>query len=143
MFGLNCAQIIGRLGADATIAHLASGGTVANLSVATDESFIDKNSGERRERTTWHDIVTFQPGLVTMLQKHATKGRMVYIQGRLQTRGWRKPGEESDRFKTEILLAPGGRVQFLEKPDNNTPKAEAGPAPAADAGDPMDDPIPF
>ena len=62
MFGLNNAQLIGRLGADATISHLTNGGRVANISIATDESFLDKNSGDKVDRTEWHRIVTFQDG---------------------------------------------------------------------------------
>ena len=119
MFGLNNAQLIGRLGADATISHLTNGGRVANISIATDESFLDKNSGDKVDRTEWHRIVTFQDGLVEMMEKHAKKGRLVYVSGKLQTRKWRKDGEDSDRFSTEILLVPGGRVQFLDKPNGN------------------------
>ena len=90
------------------------GGRVANFSVATDESYIDRNSGERQDRTEWHRIVTFQPGLVEMLEKNAKKGRLIYIAGKLQTRRWKRDGEDSDRFSTGILLVPGGRVQFLD-----------------------------
>jgi len=118
MFGLNRAEVIGRLGADVTINHLVSGGRVANMSIATDESYLDRNNGgERIEKTEWHRVVTFQPGLVDMLERHAKKGRLVYVSGKLQTRRWRKDGEDSDRFSTEILLAPGGRIQFLERPN--------------------------
>ena len=137
MFGLNRAEVIGRLGADVVINHLVNGGRVANMSIATDESYLDKNSGERVEKTEWHRVVTFQPGLVDMLEKHATTGRLVYVSGVLQTRRWRKDGEESDRFSTEIRLAPGGRVQFLEKPKgataSNGSAATAGPTEAAQA----------
>ena len=116
-FGLNRAEVIGRLGADVTVNHLASGGRVANLSIATDESYIDRNAGgERIDKTEWHRVVTFQDGLIDMLEKHAKKGRLVYVAGKMQTRKWRKDGEDSDRYSTEILLVPGGRVQFLERP---------------------------
>ena len=116
-FGLNRAEVIGRLGADVTVNHLQSGGRVANLSIATDESYIDKaGGGERIDKTEWHRVVTFQDGLIDMLGKHAKKGRLVYVAGKLQTRKWRKNGEDSDRFSTEILLVPGGRVQFLDRP---------------------------
>ena len=115
MFGLNQAQIIGRLGADATVTSLASGGRVANISVATDESFTDRTTGQQVPRTEWHRITSFQPGLVDMLERHGRKGRLIYVSGKLQTRRWRKDGEDSDRFSTEILLAPGGRLQFLDK----------------------------
>ena len=115
-FGLNRAEVIGRLGADVTISNLASGGRVANMSVATDESYLDRQSGQRIDKTEWHRVVSFQSGLIDMLEKHAKKGRLVYVAGKLQTRKWRKDGEDSDRFSTEILLVPGGRVQFLDKP---------------------------
>ena len=132
MFGLNRAEVIGRLGADVTVNHLTTGGRVANMSTATDESYLDRSSGERVEKTEWHRVVTFQPGLVDMLEKHATKGRLVYVSGVLQTRRWRKDGEESDRFSTEIRLAPGGRVQFLDRP-NGANGSSGGEAPQAEA----------
>ncbi len=146
-FGLNRAEVIGRLGADVTVNHLASGGRVANLSIATDESYIDRNgSGERIDRTEWHRVVTFQDGLIDMLEKHARKGRLVYVAGKMQTRRFRKAGEDSDRYSTEILLVPGGRVQFLDKPANgNGAPASNGEAAATDASEPthVSDPIPF
>ena len=118
-FGLNRAELIGRLGADVTVNHLASGGRVANMSIATDEGYLDRNSGERIDRTEWHRIVTFQPGLVDMLIKNAKKGRLVYVAGKMQTRRWRKDGEDFDRFSTEILLVPGSRIQFLDRANGN------------------------
>ncbi len=154
-FGLNRAELIGRLGADVTVNHLASGGRVANLSIATDESYIDRaKTGERIDRTEWHRVVTFQDGLIDMLVKHARKGRLVYVSGKMQSRRWRKDGEDSDRFSTEILLVPGSRVQFLEKANGNTAAQAAPPAgddaaaangaamPAGGADNP-DDIIPF
>ena len=149
-FGLNKVQIIGRLGADVTVNHLTSGGRVANLSIATDESYIEKNSGNKIDKTEWHRVVTFQDGLIDMLEKHAVKGRLVYVDGKLQTRRWSKPGEDGDRFSTEILLVPGGRVQFLDKPNGNGAQMQPDPDMAGDtgaapaAGDPMgSDDIPF
>ena len=115
-FGLNRAEVIGRLGADVTISNLTSGGRVANLSIATDEGYLDRNSGTRIDKTEWHRVVSFQSGLIDMLEKHAKKGRLVYVAGKMQTRKWRKEGEDSDRFSTEILLVPGSRIQFLDKP---------------------------
>ena len=144
MFGLNQAQIIGRLGADVTIANLVSGGRVANMSVATDEAFVDK-TGNRVDRTEWHRVTSFQPGLVDMLERHAKKGRLVYVAGKLQTRRWRKDGEDSDRFSTEIILVPGSRIQFLDRangsngnaaPAANGEATTAGAAPANGHGDP-------
>ena len=135
--------------AEITVNHLTSGGRVANLSIATDESYIDRNSGNKEDRTEWHRIVTFQPGLIDMLEKHARKGRLVYVSGVLQTRRWRKDGEESDRFSTEIRLAPGGRVQFLDKPNGangstgQAAQAASAETPDAPATSQDDDSIPF
>ena len=80
-----------------------------------------------------------------MLEKHAKKGRLVYVSGKLQTRKWRKDGEDSDRFSTEILLVPGGRVQFLDKPNGNgAPAMNGDAAPAAETATTVDDSeIPF
>ena len=155
MFGLNLAQVIGRLGADVTINHLTTGGRVANMSIATDESYIDRD-GQKVDKTEWHRVVTFQPGLVDMLERHARKGRLVYVSGVLQTRRWRKDGEDSDRFSTEIRLAPGGRIQFLDRPNGANGSAGNGsdgqaaqaasaetPDAPADPADPADDVIPF
>ncbi len=104
-FGLNRAEVIGRLGADVTVNHLTSGGRVANLSIATDESYIDRQSGDRVDRTEWHRVVTFQPGLVDMFEKHARKGRLVYVAGKwtLLT----KVEASCDR----ILIAGGANVE--------------------------------
>ena len=142
-FGLNRAEVIGRLGADVTVNSLASGGRVANMSIATDESYIDRHAGgERIDKTEWHRVVTFQDGLIDMLVKHAKKGRLVYVAGKMQTRKWRKDGEDSDRFSTEILLVPGGRVQFLDRPaganGNGAPVSDAEPTAAGTTGAPSE-----
>ena len=138
-FGLNRVELIGRLGADVTVNHLTSGGRVANLSIATDESYINRQSGEKVDKTEWHRVVTFQDGLIDMFEKHAKKGRLVYVDGKLQTRRWSKPGEDGDRFSTEILLVPGGRVQFLDKPNGNGATAPADPAMSGGAPAQVDD----
>ena len=152
-FGINRVELIGRLGADVTVNHLMSGGRVANLSIATDESFIDK-TGNRVDKTEWHRLVTFQDGLIDMLERHAKKGRLVHAEGKLQTRRWKKDGEDSDRFSTEILVVPGHKVQFLDRPNGaNGNAAQAAQVPAngepvpadgvpAQTAD-MDDSIPF
>ena len=154
-FGMNRVELIGRLGADVTVNHLMSGGRVANLSVATDESFIDK-TGNRVDKTEWHRLVTFQDGLIDMLQRHARKGRLVHAEGKLLTRRWKKDGEDSDRFSTEILIVPGHKIQFLDRPNGangngaqaaaeqapaNGEAVPAAGAPAQDAD--TDDPLPF
>ena len=130
-FGMNRVQLIGRLGADVAVNHLASGGRVANLSIATDESFISRQ-GEKVDRTEWHRLVTFQDGLIDMLERHARKGRLVHVEGKLQTRRWKKDGEDTDRFSTEILIVPGHRIQFLDRASggSNGNAAEPAQAPA-------------
>ena len=144
-FGLNRAEVIGRLGADVVINHLTNGGRVANMSIATDEGYLDKNSGNRVDKTEWHRVVTFQNGLIDMLDKNARKGRLVYVAGKMQTRRWKKDGEDSERFSTEILLVPGGRVQFLDK-GNGAAAVNGDTAPASGApaqADDLDESIPF
>ena len=99
------------------------------MSVATDESYIDRhNSGQKVDKTEWHRVVTFQDGLIDMLIKHAMKGRLVYVSGKMQTRRWRKDGDDSWRFATEILLVPGSRVQFLEKANGSVAARTEEPA---------------
>ena len=117
-FGMNRVELIGRLGADVTVNQLMSGGRVANLSIATDESYFGRD-GQKVDRTEWHRVVTFQDGLIDMLVRHAKKGRLVHAEGKLQTRRWKKDGEEGDRFSTEILIVPGHKIQFLDKPNGN------------------------
>ena len=137
-FGMNRVELIGRLGADVTVNHLTSGGRVANMSIATDESYIDRNgTGERVDKTEWHRVVTFQDGLIDMLERNAKKGRLVHAEGKLQTRRWSKPGEESDRFSTEILVVPGHKVQFLDKPNGANGNGAAQSAAASVSGPAM------
>ena len=89
MFGLNRAEVIGRLGADVSINQLTSGGRVANLSIATDESYIDRQTGERVDRTEWHRVVTFQNGLVDMFENHVFSFTLGYA--RLRLNGQKPP----------------------------------------------------
>ena len=116
-----------------SVNHLTSGGRVANLSIATDESYLNRQTNERVDKTEWHRVVTFQDGLIDMLERNAKKGRLVHAEGKLQTRRWSKPGEDGDRFSTEILVVPGHKVQFLDKPNGangNGARAAAETAPA-------------
>ena len=92
---------------------------------------IDK-TGNRVDKTEWHRIVTFQDGLIDMLERHAKKGRLVHAEGKLQTRRWKKEGEDSDRFSTEILVVPGHRVQFLDRPNGANGNASSASAQPAD-----------
>ena len=131
MYGLNQAQIIGRVGNDVEIRNLPNGGKVANFSVATDEGYRDKQTGQWVDRVEWHRVTTFQPGLVEVLQKHCRKGRLAYVQGKIQSRKW-QDASGNERTTTEILIVPGGRVNFLDK----APNANATPVQSAPAGAP-------
>ena len=143
MFGLNRIDLIGRLGNDVEVRTLQNGGRVANFSVATDESFRDRNTGEIRDKVEWHRCVSFQDGLVDILEKHGTKGRLVFVSGKLQTRKWTDTAGV-ERYSTEILLAPGSRVQFLSWPDKEQAGSAQAPASQpAGAGSDLDDEIPF
>jgi single-strand DNA-binding protein len=110
---VNKVILVGNLGADPEIRRLNSGDMVANLRIATSESWRDKNSGERREKTEWHQVVIFNDNLAKVAEQYLKKGMKVYIEGSLQTRKWEKDGVE--RYSTEIvLLIFRGELQMLD-----------------------------
>tara|TARA_B100000963_G_scaffold233803_1_gene204229 strand:- start:4058 stop:4519 length:462 start_codon:yes stop_codon:yes gene_type:complete len=101
---LNKVQLIGRLGADPDIKQMVNGKSVARLSIATSQSWKDKNSGERKEKTEWHRIVIFNEGLVSVVQQYLKKGANVYVEGQLSTRKWKDEASGQDKYSTEIVL---------------------------------------
>ena len=101
---LNKVQLIGRLGADPEIKQMVNGKNVARLSVATSQSWKDKSSGERKEKTEWHRVVIFNEGLVNIVQQNLKKGANVYLEGQLSTRKWRDEKSGQDKYSTEIVL---------------------------------------
>jgi len=105
MYSINSVTIVGHLGADADIRTMQNNQQVATLSIATDHSYKDKNTGEWIKRTEWHRVVTFQQGLVSVLEKHARKGRLTAVQGMLRTRKWTDQNNV-ERYTTEILVTP-------------------------------------
>lgn len=118
---LNKVMIIGRLGADPEIKYTQSGSPVANLRVATDESYTDRN-GTRQERTEWHTVIAFQR-TAEICQQYLHKGSLVYIEGKLQTRKWQdKQGQ--DRYSTEIQCQ---RLQMLERRQEDAPAQQSAP----------------
>ncbi len=141
-FGLNQVQLIGRLGRDVEIRNTRSGGKVATLAVATDESYIDRNTGQKVDKAEWHRVVSFQDGVVDMLEKHARKGRLVYVQGKLQTTRWQDQNG-NDRYTTEVLIVPGSRVQFMDKVEDHPASSQPAAAPANDSYAAGDDEVPF
>ena len=101
---LNKVQIIGRLGADPDIKQMVNGKSVARLSVATSQSWKDKSSGERKEKTEWHRIVIFNEGLVNIVQQYLKKGANIYVEGALTTRKWKDESSGQDKYSTEVVL---------------------------------------
>ncbi len=145
MAGVNKVIIVGHLGQDPEVRYMPDGTAVANFSVATSETWKDKNSGEKKERTEWHRIVVWRQ-LGELCGKYLSKGRQVYVEGKLQTRSWEKDGVT--RYSTEIVAT---EVQFLGGGRDNVGSSSrpAGRA-AADQGypepplpDTRDDDIPF
>ena len=110
---VNKVILVGNLGADPDIRRLNSGDMVVNLRIATSESWRDKNSGERKEKTEWHQVVIFNDSLGKVAEQYLKKGMKVYIEGSLQTRKWEKDGVE--RYSTEIVLQKfRGELQMLD-----------------------------
>ena len=101
---LNKVQLIGRLGADPDIKQMVNGKNVARLSIATSQTWKDKSSGERKEKTEWHRVVIFNEGLVNVVQQYLKKGANVYIEGQLSTRKWKDEASGQDKYSTEIVL---------------------------------------
>ena len=101
---LNKVQLIGRLGADPDVKQMVNGKNVARLSIATSQSWKDKSSGERKEKTEWHRVVIFNEGLVNVVQQYLKKGANVYIEGQLSTRKWKDESSGQDKYSTEIVL---------------------------------------
>ena len=101
---LNKVLLIGRLGADPEIKQMVNGKSVARLSLATSNTWKDKNTGEKKEKTEWHRIVIFSEGLVKVIQQYVKKGSQVYIEGQLTTRKWKDEKLGIDKYSTEVVL---------------------------------------
>jgi len=101
---LNKVLLIGRLGADPDIKQMVNGKSVARLSLATSNTWKDKNTGEKKEKTEWHRVVIFNEGLVNVVQQYVKKGAQVYIEGQLTTRKWTDEKSGLDRYSTEVVL---------------------------------------
>ena len=161
--GVNKAILVGNLGADPETRYSASGGAITNINVATSDSWTDRQTNERRERTEWHRVVMFGR-LAEIAEQYLRKGRQVYVEGRIQTRKWQ--GQDGqDRYTTEIvandLQMLGGRGESEDwnrppgpaqapSPGGGAPGGRGGPAPGSGsaprpgASDPdIDDDIPF
>lgn len=110
---VNKVILVGNLGAEPDVRTMQSGDEVVNLSVATSESWKDKASGERREKTEWHRVVIFNQGLVNVCKNYLHKGSKVYIEGQLETRSWEQDGQK--KYTTEVVLRPfRGELTMLD-----------------------------
>lgn len=109
--GINKVILIGNLGQDPEVRYMPNGGAVANLTLATSESWRDKQTGEQRERTEWHRVVIFGK-LAEIAAEYLKKGSQVYIEGQLQTRKWQDQSGQ-DRYTTEVVVNIGGTMQML------------------------------
>jgi len=145
---LNKVTLIGNIGKDPEIRSTHDGREVANLVLATNESWTDKNSGERKEKTEWHRIACFNPGLINVIRNYVKKGSKLYIEGQLQTRKWQDSAGQ-ERYSTEIVLqgyncnltmldrAGAGTGEYEER------KSPGKGAPTESSSDHLNDDIPF
>ena len=101
---LNKVLLIGRLGADPEIKQMVNGKSIARFSLATSNTWKDKNTGERKEKTEWHRVVIFNEGLVGVVQQYVKKGAQVYIEGQLSTRKWKDEKSGQDKYSTEVII---------------------------------------
>ena len=101
---LNKVLLIGRLGADPDIKQMVNGKSVARLSLATSNTWKDKNTGEKKEKTEWHRVVIFNEGLVNVVQQYVKKGAQVYVEGQLTNRKWTDEKTGQEKYSTEVVL---------------------------------------
>ena len=145
---LNKVLLIGRLGADPEIKQMVNGKSVARLSLATSQSWKDKNTGEKKEKTEWHRIVVFNEGLVNVVKQYLKKGAQIYVEGQISTRKWKDEASGQDKYSTEVVIQGynssltmlGGNTMT----DNQTNQNLKSPDESSQAPDnDLDDEIPF
>lgn len=147
--GVNKVILVGNLGQDPETRYMPNGGAVTNISIATSESWKDKQTGEQKDKTEWHRVVIFGK-LAEIAGEYLKKGSQVYIEGQLQTRKWQDQSGQ-DRYTTEVVVNIGGTMQILGSRSNDdssqqqTRQPNNHPAPPAHSEPPMDfdDDIPF
>ena len=148
---LNKVLLIGRLGADPEIKQMVNGKSVARFSLATSNSWKDKNTGEKKEKTEWHRVVIFNEGLVKVVKEYVKKGAQVYIEGQLSTRKWTDEKSGQDKYSTEIVLQGfnstftmlGGKNSQSASVQDNTENKSALPNDDNISSSDLDDEIPF
>ena len=148
---LNKVLLIGRLGADPEIKQMVNGKSVARLSVATSNTWKDKNTGERKEKTEWHRVVIFNEGLINVVQQYVKKGALVYIEGQLSTRKWKDEKSGTDKYSTEVILQGfnstfkilSSKNSQIESISDNSNEKSSLPNEEAQPSNDLDDEIPF
>ena len=148
---LNKVLLIGRLGADPEIKQMVNGKSIARFSLATSNTWKDKNTGERKEKTEWHRVVIFNEGLVNVVQQYVKKGAQVYIEGQLTTRKCTDEKSGQDKYSTEIVLQGYNSTFTILSGKNNKNTALPGGAEGKSAlpnennvtSNELDDEIPF
>ena len=145
---LNKVLLIGRLGADPEIKEMVNGKSVARLSLATSQSWKDKNTGEKKEKTEWHRIVVFNEGLVNVVKQYLKKGAQIYVEGQISTRKWKDESTGQDKYSTEVVIQGynssltmlgSGNSSISSNQDNNQSIENTSKASQND----LDDEIPF
>ena len=148
---LNKVLLIGRLGADPEIKQMVNGKSIARFSLATSNTWKDKNTGEKKEKTEWHRIVIFNEGLVNVVQQYVKKGTQVYIEGQIANRKWKDEKSGLDKYSTEIVLQ-GFNSSFkilssknsqIENLQDKTSEKSALPNDENISSNDLDDEIPF
>lgn len=140
MASVNKVTLIGNLGGDPETRTFQNGGKVCNLRIATSETWKDRNTGERKERTEWHSVAITSPTLVDIADRYLSKGSKVYIEGKLQTRKWQQSGQ--DRYATEVVVAPySGSIVMLGS--RGSEGQQQPPAQEPQQSNDWDDEIPF
>lgn len=136
---INKVILIGHLGADPEMRRLNSGDQIANLRIATSESWRDRQTGERKDRTEWHSVVIFNENLAKVADQYLKKGAKVYIEGALQTRKWQDQNG-NDRYSTEIVLQKfRGELQLLDSRNDGNANSNQSSSATRD----LDDEIPY
>ena len=149
---LNKVLLIGRLGADPEIKQMSNGKSLATLSLATSQSWKDKATGEKKEKTEWHRIVVFNEGLVNVVQQYLKKGAQIYVEGQIVTRKWKDEQSGQDKYSTEIVIQGynssltmlgGGNTGASGIQNDNTQTPTNNIEDSSQASSDMDDEIPF
>lgn len=139
---VNKTILVGNLGKDVEIRTMQSGDKVANLSVATSESWKDKSTGERKDRTEWHRVSIFDKHLVVIAENYLVKGSKVYLEGQLETRSWE--GEDgAKKYSTEVVLRPFKSALTMLDSKDSAPEQQEAPAQQSQVVDELEGEIPF